>query len=179
MNTYRGWRLSGPRSNLCSDGCYMFSPVANVLTMVVKQSEIFTFKVNFILKIRTNFPPKQKVAKIFCNFDPYFVILAWRGDELCCGQAHNWVGCEFWAQFEFEGQGQSPTTPNNKKGSEPRRFAHLVQICWSWLEWIIIYRTDKLRFDGGTLRQTQATTIPGGQYWLQMKISYLLQNKKL
>ena len=37
----------------------------------------------------------------------------------------------------------------------------MVQIWWSWLEWVTSYRTAKLRVGA----QTQATTMPKGQNW--------------
>ena len=86
-------------------------------------------------------------------------------------------------KFDLDGQGQSPSKSTNIlikvfctrgpnleilawKGDELWRGqsqTSLVQIWWSWLEWVTRYNIDKLRFNARTRTQTQATTIPESQ----------------
>ena len=51
-------------------------------------------------------PPKTVgiLTNVFCTPGPNLVILAWMGDELCCGQARNGVNLDFDLIFDLEGQ---------------------------------------------------------------------------
>ena len=52
----------------------------------------FDFEVKFDLQGQGQSPPKtiEILTKVFYIYDPHLVILAWKGDELSRGQAHDW-----------------------------------------------------------------------------------------
>ena len=76
----------------------------------------------------------------------------------------NGVNFDFEVTFDLEGQGQSPH----------KTIGILTKVFYTYGPYLVIlrvvsYRADKLgdgRMDGGT----QATTIPGDQYWPRVKI---------
>ena len=93
-----------------------------------------------------------------------FGVLAWTGDELLLGEAQNGVKFDFEVKFHLEGQGQSP-----RKTIEifTKAFytygSNVVILAWTGVE----YRADKL--GDGRDGRTQATIIPGSQYWRRVK----------
>ena len=103
--------------------------------------------------------------KVFITSGSNLVALAWTGDELSRGQAQNGVNFDFQVKFDLEGQGQSP----------PKTIGILTKVFYtskfgdlSLNGWWVIARTN-LVTDGQTDGQTQATTIPEGQYWPRVK----------
>ena len=68
----------------------------------------FEIKLNLTYRARSTPKITRILAKVFCNFGLYLVILAWTGDELLRGQAQNEVNLDFEVKFDLEGQGQSP-----------------------------------------------------------------------
>ena len=97
-----------------------------------------------------------------------FVILAWMGDELWCGQAQNGVNFDFEVKFYLQGQGQLPLKTIWTLTKVLCIFGpNLVSLAWTGDElsrgqtW---WRTDRW-----TDRRTQATTIPEGQNWPRVK----------
>ena len=118
------------------------------------------------------------LTKVFSTSGPNLVALAWTGDELLRGQAQNGVDFYFEVKFDLEGQGQSP--PPKKKTKNNRDLNQGLLHLWykfgdpSLNGWWVITRTNLVtdgrtdwRLDG----QTQATTIPEGQYWPRVKRS--------
>ena len=90
------------------------------------------------------------------------------GDELSRRQAQNGVNFDFEVKFDLEGQGQSP----------PKTIGILTKVFYTYGDpslngWWVIARTN-LVTDGRTDGQTQATTIPEGQYWPRVKKEALL-----
>ena len=102
------------------------------------------------------------------------MILAWTGDELSCRQAQNGVTFDFEVEFDFEGQGQSP----------PKTIGILTKVFYTYGPNLVIlaWTGDELsrgqasdyRRHSRTDTQTQATTIPEGQNWPQVKSAYLV-----
>ena len=90
-----------------------------------------------------------------CIFGPNLVTLAWTDDKLSPGQAQNDVKFDFQVKFDLEGQGRSP-----HKTIET--LTKVFCICAPNLDWYTDRQTD-------THTQTQATTIPEGQYWPRVK----------
>ena len=119
-------------------------------------------------------PPKRGIlTKVFSTFGPNLVALAGTGDELSRGQAQNGVNFDFGVKLDFEGQCQSP----------PKTIGILTKVfCSSGLNLVILAWTgDELscgqtwrRTDWRTDGQTQATTIPEGQYWPRVKTDDVL-----
>ena len=79
----------------------------------------------------------------------------------------NWVNFDFEVKFDLEGQGQSP----------PKTIGILTKVTYGPNLVILAWTGDELshgqtwwRTDGRTDGQTQATTIPEGQYWPRVKI---------
>ena len=90
------------------------------------------------------------------------------GDELSHRQAQNGVNFDFEVKFDLEGQGQSP----------PKTIGILTKVFYTYGPNLVIlaWTGDELsrrqtwwRTDGRTDGQTQATTIPEGQYWPRVK----------
>ena len=107
------------------------------------------------------------LTKVFSTSGPNLVAQAWAGDELLRGQAQNRVNFDYEVKFDIEGQGQSP----------PKTIGILTNVFYTYgpnlviLAWTgdrVIARTN-LVTDGLTDGQTQATTIPEGQYWPRVK----------
>ena len=109
------------------------------------------------------------LTKVFSTSDPNLVALAWTVDELSCGQAENGVNFDFEVKFDLEGQGQSPPKPIGILTKVFYTYGpNLVILAWTGDElshgqtwWQTDWRTDG---------QTQATTIPEGQYWPRVKM---------
>ena len=78
--------------------------------------------------------------------------LARTGDELSRGQAQNGVNFDFEVKFDLKSQGQSP----------PKTIGILTKVFYTY--------GPNLVTDGLTDGQTQATTVPEGQYWPRVKI---------
>ena len=101
--------------------------------------------------------------KVFNTSGPNLVALAWTGDELWRGQAQNGVNFDFEVKFDLEGHCQSPP---KTKGILTKVFytyaPNLVILAWTGDE---LSRGENLVTDGLTDGQTQASTIPEGQYW--------------
>ena len=101
--------------------------------------------------------------------------LAWTGDELSRGQAQNGVNFDFAVKFDLEGQGQSP----------PKTIGILTKVFYIYGPNLVILAETGHELSRGqahdwhtdghthTHRQTQATTIPEGQYWPQVIKSML------
>ena len=68
----------------------------------------FDFSSKFNLGGQGQSPSKTVgiLTNVFCAPGPNLVILAWMGDELCCGQAQNGVNLDFGLIFHLEGQGR-------------------------------------------------------------------------
>ena len=98
------------------------------------------------------------------------MVLAWTGDELAHEQAQNGVKFDFEVKFNLEGQGQSPS----------KTMGILTKVFYIYGPNLVILAetSDELsrgqardwHTDGHTHRQTQATTIPEGQYWPRVKM---------
>ena len=106
--------------------------------------------------------------KVFITSGSNLVAVAWTGDELSRGQAQNGVNFDFEVQFDLEGQGQSP---RKTIGILTKVFytygPNLVILAWTGDE--LSRGQTWWRTDGLTDGQTQATTIPKGQYWPRVK----------
>ena len=92
--------------------------------------------------------------------------LAWAGDELSRGQGQNGVNFDFEVKFDLEGQSQSP----------PKTKGILTEVFYTYGSnlMILVWTGDKLsraQTWWRTDEQTQATTIPEGQYWPRVKMS--------
>ena len=107
--------------------------------------------------------------KVFITSGSNLVALAWTRDELSRRQAQNGVNFDFEVTFDLEGQGQSPT----------KTIRILTKVFYTYGPNLVIlaWTGDELsrgqtwwRTDGRTDGQTQATTIPEGQYWPRVKI---------
>ena len=102
-----------------------------------------------------------------CSSGPNLVALAWTGDELLRGQAQNRVNFDF--EVDLEGQCQSP----------PKTIGILTKVFYIYGPNLVILadtghelsrgQARDWHTDGHTHRQTQATTIPEGQYWPRVK----------
>ena len=112
------------------------------------------------------------LTKVFCSSGPNLVVLPWAGDELLHGQAQDGVYFDFEVKFDLEGQGQSPL----------KTIWILNKIFYTYGQHLeipslngrrVIARTN-LVTDGLTDGQMQATTIPGGQNWPQVKMILIL-----
>ena len=59
--------------------------------------EILTFKIKFYLEGQGQLPPKTEIilTNAVCTSGPNLVILAWIGEELCCGQSQNGFNFDF------------------------------------------------------------------------------------
>ena len=126
----------------------------------------FYFEVKFDLEGQGQSPSKTIgiLTKVFYTSDPNLVALAWTGDELSRRQAQNGVNFYFEVKFDLEGQGQSPS----------KTIGILTKVFYTYGPNLVIlaWTGDELsrgqtwwRTDG----QTQATTIPEGQYWPRVK----------
>ena len=125
------------------------------------------FENKFNLTCHAQSPPKTTgiLTKIFCTSGPNLVALAWTGDELSRGQAQNRVNFDFEVKFDLEGQGQSP----------PKTIGIITKVFYIYGPNLVILadtghelsrgQARDWHTDGHTHRQTQATTIPDGQYW--------------
>ena len=110
------------------------------------------------------------LTKVFSTSGPNLVALAWMGDELSRGQAQNGVNFDFEVKFDLEGQSQSP----------PKTIGILTKVFYIYGPNLVILadtghelsrrQARDWRTDGHTHRQTQATTIPEGQYWPRVKM---------
>ena len=143
----------------CSCGGYVFH--------VEVKSEILTFKVKFDRGGQNQSPSKTMgiLTKVFCISGPKLVILAWMVDELWCGQAQNGVNLDFKVKFDIEDQFLSP---HKTKWILTKVFytfyPNLVILTWMGDE-LSHGQSRPYRTHGRTHRQTQATTMPGGQNW--------------
>ena len=136
------------------------------------------FKNEFNLTCHAESPPKTTgiLTKVFSTSGPNLVALAWTGDELSRRQAQNGVNFDFEVKFDLEGQGQSP----------PKTIGILTKVFYVYGPNLVILadtghelsrgQARDWRTDGQTHthRQTQATTIPEGQYWPRVTKTYLI-----
>ena len=125
------------------------------------------FENKFNLTCHAQSTPKTTglLTKVFNTSGPNLVALAWTGDELSRRQAQNGVNFDFEVKFDLEGQGQSP----------PKTIGILTKVFYIYGPNLVILaetghelsrgQARDWRTDGHTHRQTQATTIPEGQYW--------------
>ena len=132
------------------------------------------FENEFNLTCHAQSPPKTTgiLTKVFSTSGPNLVALAWTGDELSRGQAQNGVNFDFEVKFDLEDQGQSP----------PKTIGILTKVFYICGPNLVILadtghelsrgQARDWRTDGQTHthRQTQATTIPEGQYWPRVKM---------
>ena len=125
----------------------------------------FENKLNFTSHAQSTPKTTGILTKVFSTSGPNLVALAWKGDELSRGQAQNGVNFDFEVKFDLEGQGQSP----------PKTIGILIKVFYTYGPNLVIlaWTGDELsrrqtwwRTDG----QTQATTIPEGQYWPRVKM---------
>ena len=104
------------------------------------------------------------LTKVFCTSGPNLVALAWTGDELSHGQAQNGVNFELKLNLTLK-----------VKVNHPQNNRHLNQgLLHLWSKFgdpslgVELSRGQTWwRTDG----RTQATTIPGGQYWPRVKMA--------
>ena len=139
------------------------------------------FENKFNLTCHAQSTPKTTgiLTKVFSTSGPNLVALAWTGDELSHGQAQNGVNFYFEVKFDLEGQGQSP----------PKTIGILTKVFYIYSPNLVILadtghelsrgQARDWRTDGHTHRQTQATTIPEGQYWPRVKIRKVTWNTKI
>ena len=125
------------------------------------------FENKFNLTCHAQSTPKTTgiLTKVFSTSGPNLVALAWMGDELSHGQTQNGVNFDFAVKFDLEGQGQSP----------PKTIGILTKVFYIYGPNLVILaetghelsrgQAHDWHTDGHTHRQTQATTIPEGQYW--------------
>ena len=123
------------------------------------------FENKFNLTCHAQSPPKTTriLTKVFSTSGPNLVALAWMGDELSRGQAQNGVNFDFEVKFDLEGQRQSP----------PKTIGILTKVFYIYGPNLVIladtgHELSRSWLTHGrihTHRQTQATTIPEGQYW--------------
>ena len=113
------------------------------------------------------------LTKVVSTSGPNLVALAWTGDELSRGQAQNGVNFDFKVKFDLEGQGQSPLKTNGILTKVFYTYGpNLVILAWTGDELSSGQTRKNLVTDGLTDGQTQATTIPEGQYWPRVKIIF-------
>ena len=129
------------------------------------------FENKFNLTCHAQSTPKTTriLTKVFSTSGPNLVALAWTGDELSRRQAQNGVNFDFEVKLDLEGQGQSP----------PKTIGILTKVFYIYGPNLVILaetghelsrgQARDWRTDGHTHRQTQATTIPEGQYWPRVK----------
>ena len=129
------------------------------------------FENEFYLTCQAQSTPKTTgiLTKVFSTSAPNLVALAWTGDELSRRQAQNGVNFDFEVKFDLEGQGQSP----------PKTIGILTKVFYIYGPNLVILaetghelsrgQARDWHTDGHTHRQTQATTIPEGQYWPRVK----------
>ena len=133
----------------------------------------FENKLNLTCQVQSTPKTTGILTKVFSTSGPNLVALVWTGDELSHGQAQNGVNFDFEVKFDLEGQGQSPP---KTIGILTKVFyaygPNLVILAWTGNDlsrgqtwWLTDGRTDGL-MDG----QTQATTIPEGQYLPRVKM---------
>ena len=132
------------------------------------------FENKFNLTCHAQSTPKTTgiLTKVFSTSGPNLVALAWMGDELSHGQTQNGVNFDFAVKFDLEGQGQSP----------PKTIGILTKVFYIYGPNLMILaetghelsrgQAHDWHTDGHTHRQTQATTIPEGQYWPRVKIEF-------
>ena len=127
------------------------------------------FENKFNLRCHAQSTPKTTgiLTKVFSTSGPNLVALAWTGDELSRRQAQNGVNFDFEVKFDLEGQGQSP----------PKTIGILTKVFYIYGPNLVILAETGHELSRGqacdwhtdghthTHRQTQATTIPEGQYW--------------
>ena len=122
----------------------------------------FEIKLNLTCQFNQPTDNKDLNQVILCTSGPNLVVLAWTGDELLRGQTQNGLNFYFEVKFDLEGQGQSP---HKTIGILTKVFytygPNLVILAWTGDE--LWWQTDE---------RTQATTIPGGQYWPRVKSLY-------
>ena len=137
------------------------------------------FENKFNLTCHAQSTPKTTgiLTKVVSTSGPNLVALAWTGDELSRGQAQNGVNFDFEVKLDLEGQGQSPQ----------KTIGILTKVFYIYGPNLVILaetghelsrgQARDWRTHGHTHRQTQATTIPEGQYWPRVTRTYpLLKN---
>ena len=88
----------------------MFLQVSQIFQRRKSDANKQHFENKFYLTCQAQSTPKTIgiLTKVICTSGPNFVVLAWTGDELSCGQAQNGVNFGFEAKFDLEGQSPSP-----------------------------------------------------------------------
>ena len=114
------------------------------------------FEIKLNLTYQTRLTPKILgiLTKVFCTSGSYLVVLAWKGDELTCGQVQNGVNFDFEVKFNLENQVQTP--PKTKVIFTTVQI--LVILAWTGDELLCwqarAYRTHR-QTDGRTHRRRQ------------------------
>ena len=150
-----------------------FLQVSQIFQRCTSDANKQDFENNLNLTCQAQSPPKTIgiLTKVLSTSGPNLVVLAWTGDKLLCGQAQNGVNFDFEVKFDLEGQSQSP----------PKTIRILIKVFYTYAPNLVVlaWTGDELsrgqtwwQTDGLTDSQTQATTIPGGQYWPQVKIQW-------
>ena len=135
---------------------------------VMQINRILKKKLNLTCQAQSTPKTTGILPKVFNTSGLNLVALAWTSDELSRGHAQNGVNVDFEVKFDLEGQGHSPQKTTGILTEVFYSYGpNLVILAWMGDElsrgqtW---WRTD-WRTDG----QTQATTIPEGQYWPRVK----------
>ena len=124
----------------------------------------FENELNLTCQAQSNPKTIWSLIKVFSTSGPNLVALAWMGDDLSRRKAQNAVNFDFEVKFEFESQDQSP----------PKTIGILTKVFYTYGPNLVIlaWTSDELsrgqtwwRTDG----ETQAATIPEGQYWPWVK----------
>ena len=161
--------------------CGLLFPSHNILA----EYHVYFQQTSTLLISQGQMPPKTLgiLTNVCCTSGPNLVILAWSGEELSCGQAHNGLNLEFEVKFDLDFQGQSP----------PKTIGIFTKIfytygLWSKFRdpslnrWWVTARTSTwlshTHTGGRTRRQTQATTIPDGHNWPWVKNARDLNNSQ-
>ena len=100
--------------------------------------ENLTFYVKFDLEGQGQLLPKTigTLTKVLHTSGPNLVVLAWMGDELSRGQAHNGVNFDVEVKFDLERQGQStpppPPPPKKKKKTKKKTVGILNKVFYTY-----------------------------------------------
>ena len=79
---------------------------------------------------------------------PNLVVLAWKGDELLCGQGQNGVNFDCEVEFDLEGQGQSP----------PKAIGILTKVFYTYGPNLVILAWTGDELSGGQARDWRTDT---------------------
>ena len=148
--------------------------------MHIQSSILSGFEIQNWIEDQFQSSPKLGIWTVLrCIFVPNLEIVTSIAGELWYGQAQNGVNFFFDITFDLEGQGQSPSKTIGIWNKVFYTYSpNSVILAWTgdelWRGQASAYRRHR-QTDGHTDRQTQATTIPEGQYWPQVKSSHCNQ----